>query len=566
MPLYSLLGVLMATVAYAISVSPSLLPRRWWWHAFVSGIVTGIAYVLGWALTQLGLWAWDSLGISLTAPAPVTQWARYVTIGLVAAWTLRSCWQSYRAGRQAAVMQEMRPVGPWEYLAGFAASFVMFAFVVQLAHLLTSIFSLTFGLLTPNVYVPVAVVISAIVTVALALFVSNKVVFKAIMAIFARKAEALNTTSGDGYDQPQVSERSGSADSLSPWPTIGGQGRKFLTKGPSAQMITEVTGGQAMEPIRVYVGMPKRDADLRKVADLALAEMERTGAFDRSVVLVNTATGSGWVDEWLVQPMEYLSHGDCATVTMQYSYLFSAALLLSDLEPCAQAGQYLFERVEDRILQMPKEDRPLLIAAGESLGAYGSQYAFDDLEDLSMRVDGAIWTGSPSASPLHHEGTVGRHRGSPQVAPVFDNARHVRFVNTPEQLERDIYDRELPLWEFPRIVFVQHASDPVVFYSTDLALREPDWIRERAGLDVSNLIRHTPGATYVQIVADLPVAGTAPSGHGHSYHRELVDVWAAVLGFDHREALGHLGDTAWFTPEMKIAVGDAINTDNLRDP
>lgn len=566
MPLYSLLGVLMAMVAYAISVSPSLLPRRWWWHAFVSGIVTGIAYVLGWALTQLGLWAWDSLRIVLTAPEAVTLWLKYIVVAVVVGWTLRSCWQSYHAGRLAANMQEMKPVGPGEYLAGFLASFVMFAFVVQLVHLLISIFTLTFNLLPTNLYVPVSVLISAIVTVALVLFVSNKVVFKAIMAFFARKAEALNTTSGGGYDQPVVSERSGSAESLSTWPTIGGQGRKFLTKGPSAQMITDVTGADAMEPIRIYVGMPKRDADLEKVADLALAEMERTRAFERDVVLVNTATGSGWVDEWLVQPMEYLSHGDCATVTMQYSYLFSAAMLLSDLEPCAQAGQYLFERVEHRILQMPEEERPLLIAAGESLGAYGSQYAFEDLEDLSMRVDGAIWTGSPSASPLHREGTLGRHRGSPQVAPVYDNARHVRFVNTPEQLERDIYGRELPPWEFPRIVFAQHASDPVVFYTADLAFREPDWIRERAGLDVSDLMRYTPGATFVQVVADLPVAGTAPSGHGHSYHQELVDVWAAVLGFDHERALGCLGDTEWFTSQMKIAIGNAIDTDNMRDP
>ena len=39
-------------------------------------------------------------------------------------------------------------------------------------------------------------------------------------------------------------------------------------------------------------------------------------------------------------------------------------------------------------------------------------------------------------------------------------------------------------------------------------------------------------ATYIQILADLPVAGTAPGGHGHTYHEELIPLWRAILGFD----------------------------------
>lgn len=566
MPLLTLLGVLLAMVGYAISVSPSLLPRRWWWHGFVSGIVMGLGYVLGWVLTEGVRWLGFALDISVTAPQNVSHTLRVATVAAVALWMVRACWQSYWAGRQAAEMQEMKPVGPWEYLAGFAASFLMFGFVIEVAYLIVNIFDLSVKLLAPRMYVPLAIIISAVAVMALVLFVSNKVVFKFIMAVFERKAVSLNTTSGDGYEQPRVPQRSGSPESLSPWPTIGGQGRKFLTKGPSAEMIWEVRGEPALEPIRIYVGMPKQNANLEAIADLALADLERSGAFERAVILVNTATGSGWVDEWLVQPMEYLTGGDCAVVTMQYSYLFSAAMMVSDLEPCAQAGRYLFEKVERRIAQMPREDRPLLIVGGESLGAYGSQFAFADLADLKGRVDGAIWTGSPQTSPLHKEGTSGRHRGSPQVAPVFENGRNVRFVNNPSQLDHDIYGRELPPWEFPRIVFAQHASDPVVFFTFDMAYREPDWIRERSGVDVSDQIRFTPLTTFVQGIADLPVAGTAPSGHGHSYHRELVDVWAKILGFDGEEARGRLGATSWFTPEMKVAIGDAIEKDDQRDP
>ena len=206
-----------------------------------------------------------------------------------------------------------------------------------------------------------------------------------------------------------------------------------------------------------------------------------------------------------------------------------------------------------------------MIASGESLGAYGSQAAFLDGRDLQQRVDGAIWTGSPQASKLLREFTQARHRGSPQIAPVYDNGLHIRFVNEPSQLQADLSGRELGRWEFPRAVFVQHASEPVVWYDTRLMIEKPDWIGESAGLDVLPM-RFFPFATYLKILVDLPIAGTAPAGHGHTYHREVLDAWMCVLGFDQPQALGRLGSTAWVDPQMKARIGDAIDTDNLRDP
>ncbi len=562
----SFLGVLFAMVFYAISVTPSLLPRRWWWHAFVSGIVMGLGYVIGWGLEEGGRALLEIVGVHVSMPEVLWRWMLALLALAVLAWTLRSVWNSYRAGREAAEMQGMKPVGPGEYFLGFVLSFGMFAFVMQVVRLVLLIFNQAVNLLGRWMYQPLAVLLSLAFVVLVIVVVSNKVVFKFGMAVYAHKAAKLNTTSGGGYAQPLVAERSGSPESLSPWETIGGQGRKFLCKGPSAQMIADVTGAPAMEPVRIYVGMPRRGADLEELAALAVEEMDRTGAFDRSVVLVNTATGSGWVDEWLVQPMEYLTHGDCAVVTMQYSYLFSAAMMVSDLTDCALAGQYLFELVEARVKAMPPKKRPLLIVSGESLGAYGSQMAFVDFDDLRRRTDGGIWTGSPYKSPILREITERRAPGSPEVSPLYDEGRHLRVVNEPAQLKSDIFGRGLGEWEFPRFALVQHASDPVVFYTPRLGFHEPDWIRERVGLDVSKGMRYTPVTTYLQVLTDLPVAGTAPAGHGHTYHRELVDVWMEILGFDRPHALGRVGSTAWVTPEMKAAIGDAIEKDNQRDP
>lgn len=169
---------------------------------------------------------------------------------------------------------------------------------------------------------------------------------------------------------------------------------------------------------------------------------------------------------------------------------------------------------------------------GESLGAFASQSVFSCANDALESVDGALWVGTPAFTPMHAALTAARHKGSPEVAPVVDNARRVRFVNEPSDLRTDLYGRELGPWGFPRLVYAQHPSDPVVWWNKKLIWTQPDWLRERAGRDVSRTVEFTRFVTFIQVLADLPVAGTAPGGHGHTYHEELIPLWRAILGFD----------------------------------
>jgi uncharacterized membrane protein len=67
----------------------------------------------------------------------------------------------------------------------------------------------------------------------------------------------------------------------------------------------------AGEPIRVYVGLRSAES-LEGRTKLALDELSRVGGFDRSVLVVITPTGSGWVDPAAVDSIEYLRHGDVA--------------------------------------------------------------------------------------------------------------------------------------------------------------------------------------------------------------------------------------------------------------
>lgn len=371
-----------------------------------------------------------------------------------------------------------------------------------------------------------------VILFAIMFFLTSKVILRGGIGFFRRKAEQLNMRTARGIYQPVVPERSASPASPVTWESVGGQGRVFLGRGPSRLDIAQVCGGVAMEPIRVYSGMPTGGSGIEQAAATVVAELHRTGAFDRAVILIAASTGSGWVDEWQVQPLEFLTRGNCATASLQYSYVPSALNWLTGLEPAQEASAALFAAVRAELDLMDEADRPALFVCGESLGAFASQSVFESFEDVLARVDGALWVGTPSFTPMHAALTAARHKGSPEVAPVVHNARRVRFVNEPSDLRTDLYGRELGPWGFPRVVYAQHPSDPVVWWTNKLIWTQPDWLRERAGRDVSLNVEFTRFATYIQVLADLPVAGTAPGGHGHTYHEELIPLWRGILGFD----------------------------------
>src|SRR5690606_10768646 len=80
-------------------------------------------------------------------------------------------------------------------------------------------------------------------------------------------------------------------------------------------------------------------------AKLALDELKRVGGFDRKVLLIITPTGTGWVDEQGIDPVEFLHHGDIASVAAQYSYLASWMSLLVEPGYGADQAQALFREI-----------------------------------------------------------------------------------------------------------------------------------------------------------------------------------------------------------------------------
>ena len=247
--------------------------------------------------------------------------------------------------------------------------------------------------------------------------------------------------------------------------------------------------------------------------------------------MVATAVSNGWTEEYTLASVEYLTRGDVASASMQYSFLPSGVAYVIDRSSAAEAGRDLWQAIYQRWLQLPADHRPKLLVSGESMGAFGSQAAFDSPGELLDEAYGAVWAGTPRFTPLWAQLTAARRIGSPEVAPVIDNGRSIRFATNVAELEHDHFGGLYEPWQqHPRVVYLQNASDPVVWWSADLLWREPDWMREQTSNQSGATMTWMPWVTFWQITLDMPDALTPQAGQGHQYQSELIPVWNAVLG------------------------------------
>src|SRR4029453_7833232 len=124
------------------------------------------------------------------------------------------------------------------------------------------------------------------------------------------------------------------------------------------------------DPVQVYVGLDSARTARERV-DLALAEMDRAGAFDRSLIMLVSPTGTGYVNYVAVAAAQYLTLGDVATGTLQYSRRPSP-LSLGMIKGARGQNRLLGLRILQEARRRP-EPRPRVVLFGESLGAHTSQ-------------------------------------------------------------------------------------------------------------------------------------------------------------------------------------------------
>lgn len=326
-------------------------------------------------------------------------------------------------------------------------------------------------------------------------------------------------------EQPGSQYRSAGPGSGVDWHGLGRDGADILSSAPTAAQIEALTGLPAIEPIRVYVGLKNAPTPQERAA-LAVAELDRLVAGDRRVLVVAGTTGTGWLDPAAIDAIEYLHAGDTALVAVQYADTPSWRSSVFQPEVPIIAEKELFDAVHRWWVGLPTDDRPMLVVYGMSLGSSSMQGAFDDVDDLLNRVDGAVFAGTPAATPLWADITKHRDQGSSVVRPVFDGGRNVRFFSQQEDFAEDMEG-----WEHPRVAYLQHGTDPVTWGSFGIFVREPEWLQPgQRSSQVSDHVRWIPFVSGFQALVDFNLGQTVPGDAGHKYGNVTIDAWIAVTG------------------------------------
>ncbi|MBG6138490.1 alpha/beta hydrolase [Longispora fulva] len=497
-------GLTVAAACAVLSLTPSLLPRTW----LFQGIVTGVVAAIGYAFGVLASW----LVRQTASPKPGATLKRH-------AW-----WELCTGGALvlgAAVVGHARiryPVAggsedPWARVALVPVGIVVFLGLIHCGRSVVWLTGVVERLLRRVLPAGVAAALAVLTVVPSTVLVLRDGVAGTALSVADASFRSLDRAVTGSPPDP---------GSLIGWDTLGGKGREFVANTPTAARIEQVTGRTAIKPIRVYAGLDSAPT-ARDRAALAVRELDRTGAFGRAVLCVATTTGTGWIDERAAGALEYLHGGDTAEVAIQYSYLPSWLSFLVDGRRAQEAGRELFAAVRARWAQLPPEHRPKLVVFGESLGSYGGESAFLGPDDVRRHTDGVLWVGPPHANALAGQYRAGRDPGSTAAAPVVDGGREVRFADGPDDLRGDLSG-----WAFPRVLYLQHATDPVVWWDPALLTEEPDWLAEHPGRGVPDGLRWYPVVTFWQLTVDLLQAQSVPDGYGHRYGPSMVHAWAAI--------------------------------------
>lgn len=526
-------GLIFGTIGFTLGLTPSLLPRTFLYQGLVSGVAAATGYGIGVFLHLI----WELWLRDLTRPYldPLLdkvseKWRSITDIVLTLAvllWLVFRVINSLRWQRDLAELTQSQAYSIWQFLLVLpigVAVWLLLVFTARGIRWLTGKLSAVI----PHGLAPSARALSSWVAVGvLGVFLIEQVIPGTIVRTAERVLATGYLDPEPGDVPPAVPERSGHPDSLAEWDGLGEYGMRFVNQGLNQAGLEKLTGRSAKEPIRVYAGLHNAPTDADR-AQLIIEELIRTGATEREAVVLNFTTGTGWVNPQAAQAFELLHQGDTAYAAAQYSYLPSPVHFLQGGEDVTRGGRELITPIIDWWNTLPEDDRPKLYLYGESLGATGVESGFSGIRDIANSVDGILLTGPPNFNPLWQTFVDRRDPGTTEVSPEYAGGMVVRFAQNPEEI-RQFADDDTP-WGPTRVLYVQHPSDPVVWWSPDLIFREPDWLAEPAGFDRLPAMNWIPVITFLQISADLPMSQTVPDGHGHNYGNTMLDGWAAVAG------------------------------------
>jgi len=480
---------------------------------------------IGYGIGVAGQWMWKYVRLPVPERGSITQRvivsAAVIVVGVFTAWSI---WRYVGWQNDALELFGEDPGSPTAWITIVPVTVVVAGLILIISRSLRKLFRFLARWIEKIMPRRVARLLGSVALVVLVVGLVNGVLIEGFFAVANQAFSARDTDTAEDAIQPQIPERSGSPESLVAWDTLGRQGRTFTGTGPTVDELNAFADGGAAVPIRVYAGLKSADT-LQGRADLILEELRRTGAFDREVLVVATTTGTGFLEPAAMQSLEYLHNGNTAIAGVQYSYLPSWISILADQEATKETSSVVFSTVHDYWQALPEATRPDIYVFGLSLGSFGVESILTSINIVNEPIDGALLVGPPFVNDLWSEITETRDDGSPAWQPIYQEGRTVRFTALENSLDKPTGE-----WQETKVVYLQHASDPITFFSGNLAFSEPDWLKEgQRGPDVSDKMQWQPIVTMWQVAGDLAVAGNVPRGHGHLYKSaEYLDGWIGI--------------------------------------
>ena len=346
-----------------------------------------------------------------------------------------------------------------------------------------------------------------------------------------RQAEAGGSAIDKNYTNAPTSHFvSGGPNSEVDWQTLGREGVRFVAMSLPEEQIAEVTGTPLEDvkaPIRCYSGLETAETVHGRVT-LVMEEMERLGAFERSVICVFSPTGTGYINYVAIEALEYLTRGDCATVGLQYS-LRPSYLSLDRVRIAREQNLALLNALTWRIRALPPEKRPRLVGFGESLGAQTLQSCFlhEGVAGFERAgIDSALFLGTPAGSQWKREWRINPQDEDPKGEVVH--------VANYEQWQTVTAGRTTPA----RVVLLDNPEDPITKFTPRLAVMRPSWLPTKGpkppGVPESAI--WMPYTTMLVVLIDIVNAIDFKPGvfvaRGHDYRASLARMVAAAYKFD----------------------------------
>lgn len=513
-------GVLTGVLFFAISLFPSMLPRT----GITQGIISGVTVMIGYGLGAAWEWAWHYLEL----PSPrgrVWQLIRAVWLVVLVIIVATAMWQHVGSQNNVRDIMGMDRISPasWFTIIPVALTVASLLLITvrgfrKLLHFITRWLDRALPARLSRF-----LGIAALVLIIWGLY--SGVLVNGFFAVANAMFEPRDAATNEGNEVPATDLRSAGPGSLVSWEDLGRQGRAFVSTGPTVDELNAFHGEGAMLSIRAYVGLKSADT-LEERAQLLLDELKRTGAFERESLIVATTTGTGYLEPNAMTALDYATNGDVAIAGVQYSYLPSWISLLADQEKVRRTSKEVFDTVHGYWSTLPEDSRPDIYVYGLSLGSYGVETILTSIDILNEPIDGAVMVGPPFVNPLHDEVVDGRQTETTPATPIFEDGRTIRFTNEENALADPDGD-----WADTRVVYLQHATDPVVWFSPELFLNEPDWLLEGQRADtLTEDFVWFPLITGWQMLLDMAGAGNVPEGFGHLYSKQAnADAWIAVL-------------------------------------